>query len=75
MNYVVRAIYVSCAHDFNSVIAVGWKFCYDGGYILVKVRSQYGLYYKYMIVAFHCGNNSQIIHVAVPVEVQIGYDV
>ena len=72
---IVRTVDVCGADDFNMVGAKGGHLCYDCRHILVNIRRKGRLDDEYMVVSLHCRNHSQIVHIAVPVEVKVGYDV
>ena len=72
---IVRTVDVCGADDFNMVVAKGGHLCYDCRHILVNIRRQGRLNDEYVVVSLHCRNYSQIVHIAVPVEVKVGYDV
>ena len=72
---IIRTVDVCGADDFNMVVSIGWHLCYDCRHILVNIRRKGRLDYEYMVVSLHCRNHSQIVHIAVPVEVKVGYDV
>ena len=57
------------------VVSIGWHLCNDRRHILVNIRRQGRLDNEYVVVSLHCRNYSQIVHIAVPVEVKVGYDV
>ena len=72
---IVRTVDVCGADDFNMVVSIGWHLCNDRRHILVNIRRQGRLDNEYVVVSLHCRNYSQIVHIAVPVEVKVGYDV
>ena len=72
---IIRTVDVCGADDFNMVVSIGWHLCDDRRHILVNIRRQGRLDDEYMVVSLHCRNHSQIVHIAVPVEVKVGYDV
>ena len=72
---IVRTVDVCGADDFNMVVSIGWHLSNDRRHILVNVRRKGRLDDEYMVVSLHCRNHSQIVHIAVPVEVKVGYDV
>ena len=72
---IVRTVDVCRADDFNMVVSIGWHLCNDRRHILVNIRRQGRLDNEYVVVSLHCRNYSQIVHIAVPVEVKVGYDV
>ena len=72
---IIRTVDICGADDFNMVVAKGWHLCYDCRHILVNIRRQGRLDNEYVVVSLHCRNYSQIVHIAVPVEVKVGYDV
>lgn len=72
---IVRTVDVCGADDFNMVVSIGWHLCNDRRHILVNIRRQGRLDDEYVVVSLHCRNYSQIVHIAVPVEVKVGYDV
>ena len=47
----------------------------DGGDILIDVGSKHGLDDEHVGIALDRLDNPQVIHIAVPVEVEVGYDV
>ena len=72
---IIRTVDVCGADDFNMVVSIGWHLSNDRRHILVNVRRKGRLDDEYMVVSLHCRNHSQIVHIAVPVEVKVGYDV
>ena len=72
---IIRTVDVCGADDFNMVVSIGWHLCNDRRHILVNIRRQGRLDNEYVVVSLHCRNYSQIVHIAVPVEVKVGYDV
>ena len=72
---IVRTVDVCGADDFNMVVSIGWHLSNDRRHILVNIRRKGRLDDEYMVVSLHCRNHSQIVHIAVPVEVKVGYDV
>ena len=72
---IVRTVDVCGADDFNMVVSIGWHLSNDRRHILVNIRRQGRLDNEYVVVSLHCRNYSQIVHIAVPVEVKVGYDV
>ena len=72
---IVRTVDVCGADDFNMVVSIGWHLCNDRRHILVNVRRKGRLDNEYVVVSLHCRNYSQIVHIAVPVEVKVGNDV
>ena len=72
---IVRTVDVCGADDFNMVVSIGWHLCNDRRHILVNIRRQGRLDNEYVVVSLHCRNYSQIVHIAVPVEVKVGYEV
>ena len=72
---IIRTVDVCGADDFNMVVSIGWHLSNDRRHILVNIRRQGRLDNEYVVVSLHCRNYSQIVHIAVPVEVKVGYDV
>ena len=72
---IIRTVDVCGADDFNMVVSIGWHLCNDRRHILVNVRRKGRLDDEYMVVSLHRRNHSQIVYIAVPVEVKVGYDV
>ena len=72
---IVRTVDVCGADDFNMVVSIGWHLSNDRRHILVNIRCKGRLDDEYMVVSLHRRNHSQIVHIAVPVEVKVGYDV
>ena len=72
---IIRTVDICGADDFNMVVSIGWHLCNDRRHILVNIRRQGRLDNEYVVVSLHCRNYSQIVHIAVPVEVKVGYDV
>lgn len=54
------------------VVASAWNLGHDGRNILVDVRCEHCLDYEDVIVAIDNFHHTEIIHITIPVEVQIG---
>ena len=72
---IVRTVDVCRADDFNMVVSIGWHLCNDRRHILVNIRRQGRLDNEYVVVSLHCRNYSQIVHIAVSVEIEVGNDI
>lgn len=72
---IVRTIDIGRSDDLDIHGPGGGSFSHYCGYVLIKICSKYGLDDKHVGIVLDSLNNAQIIHITIPVEVEVGNDV
>ncbi len=70
---IILTIYVWVSHNLHAY-ALGGRFLIykNGRHILIQIFGQYGLYNNHVHIVFHGLYHTQVIHLSIAVQIQIG---